>query len=207
MSKAAIDLIENNELASDTFNYEFDFEVFSIIEGIIQSVLIINSISLTAFSRYGKNATFFKYIPISAKKQIYMKLLPGILINSVVIFCITEISKNLLPGVSEKYFLLIYFVAMLLSIIDSFILILIDLWKPQLNFENEISIVKQNDNNIFKYALLVVSCMIIAYLYQIMKNINLDLAILIEAVILFIIILILNVIVIIKNEKLLKNIF
>lgn len=207
MSQAAIELIENNELASDTFNYEFDFEVFSIIEGIIQSALIINSISLTAFSRYGKNATFFKYIPISARKQIYMKLLPGILINSVVIFCITEISKNLLPGVSEKYFLLIDFVAMLLSIIDSFILILIDLWKPQLNFENEISIIKQNDNNIFKYALLVASCMIIAYLYQIMKDINLNLAILIESAILFIIILILNVIVIMKNEKLLKNIF
>ena len=207
MSQAATELIENNELASDTFNYEFDFEVFSIIEGIIQSVLIINSISLTAFSRYGKNATFFKSIPISARKQIYMKLLPGILINSIAIFCITETSKNLLPGVSEKYFLLIFFVAMLLSIIDSFILILIDLWKPQLNFENEISIVKQNDNNIFKYALLVASCMIIAYLYQIMKDINLDLAILIESAILFIIILILNVIVIMKNEKLLKNIF
>ena len=183
-----------------------DFEVFSIIIGVIQILFTISASSLTAFTRYGKNAIFFKYIPINQQKQFLLKNVIGIVINTLIILTVTITIKILVPEVSFLYLLSIFIITMLLNFINCYILTFIDLWRPQLNLEGEVSIIKQNENRWLKYILTVGMCFVIWYIKEITKELSMNTAILIEIGILTVIFILLNIKLIRKKENLFKNI-
>ncbi len=184
----------------------FDFSEFSLIIGIIEVMFIISSLSLTAISRYGKNAIFFKYIPIKFKTQFKLKNIPQIFINTIITISILGTIHYLIPGINNAYILSMLVVAMLLNIINSNILLFIDLLKPRLNYENEISVIKQNDNKLFQYILTTVICLFIWYLKEVTKELSLDLSILIEVIIFTLIVVGMEIFINKRGDKLFKNI-
>lgn len=197
----------NETLEDDIFNVlTFGFGGFSIIIGIIQVIFTLSSLSLTAISRYGKNATFFKYIPIKFKTQFRLKNMPQIIINTIIIVVILGTIHYLIPTINNSYILLMFIIAMLLNIINSNILLFLDLARPRLNYENEITVIKQNDNKLFQYILTVVMCFIIWYLNEITKELNLNMAILIEMIVFSVIVIGMEIFIHKKANKLFKKI-
>lgn len=185
----------------------FDFEIFSIIIGIIQLICMISPISLTAISRYGKNAIFFKHIPIKQNTQFRLKNIPQIAMNTIIITVVLITIYYLFPEIKILYILAMFIVAMLLNVIYSYILLLIDLGRPQLNNESEISVIQQNDNKLFKYIVTAIICVILWYIYQVTKEISMNIAIIIEIAVFSLIILILEVVINKKNDRLFERIY
>ena len=99
-----------------------------------------------------------------------------------------------------------FIIAMLLNIINSNILLFLDLARPRLNYENEITVIKQNDNKLFQYILTVVMCFIIWYLNEITKELNLNMAILIEMIVFSVIVIGMEIFIHKKANKLFKKI-
>lgn len=197
----------NGEINDNIINLlTFGFGGFSLIIGIIQVIFTLSSLSLTAISRYGKNATFFKYIPIKFTTQFRLKNMPQIIINTIITVVILGTIHYLIPTIDNIYILLMFITAMLLNIINSNILLFVDLLRPRLNYENEIAIIKQNDNKLFQYILTVVCCLIIWYLNEITKELSLNISILIEVILFSIILIGMEIFINKKSNKLFKKI-
>lgn len=194
-------------MEEDVFSiFTFGFTEFSLIIGIIQVIFTLSSLSLTAISRYGKNAIFFKYIPMKFNTQFRLKNIPQLTINTIIILVILGIVHHLIPAINNLYILLMFIVAMLLNIINSNILLFIDLQRPRLNYQNEITVIKQNDNKLFQYILTVVMCFIIWYFSQITEKLSLNISILIEIIVLSIVVIGMEIFINKKSNKLFKKI-
>ena len=194
-------------MEEDIFSmFTFGFTQFSLIIGIIQVIFTLSSLSLTAISRYGKNAIFFKYIPMKFNTQFRLKNIPQLTINTIIILVILGIVHHLIPAINNLYILLMFIVAMLLNIINSNILLFIDLQRPRLNYQNEITVIKQNDNKLFQYILTVVMCFIIWYFSQITEKLSLNISILIEIIVLSIVVIGMEIFINKKSNKLFKKI-
>ena len=194
-------------MGEDIFSmFTFGFSELSLIIGIIQVIFTLSSLSLTAISRYGKNATFFKYIPIKFSTQFRLKNMPQLILNTIIILVILGIIHYIIPAIDNLYILLMFIIAMLLNIINSNILLFIDLSRPRLNYENEVTVIKQNDNKLFQYILTVVICLIIWYLTQVTEELSLNISILIEIIIFSIIVIGMEIFIHKKANKLFKKI-
>ncbi len=194
-------------MEEDIFSmFTFGFTEFSLIVGIIQVIFTLSSLSLTAISRYGKNAIFFKYIPMKFNTQFRLKNIPQLTINTIIISVILGVIHHLIPTIDNLYILLMFIIAMLLNIINSNILLFIDLLRPRLNYENEITVIKQNDNKLFQYILTVVMCFIIWYISQITQELSLNISILIEIIVLSIIVIGMEIFIHKKANTLFKKI-
>lgn len=184
----------------------FEIGQFSIIIGIIQVIFTLSSLSLTAISRYGKNAIFFKYIPMGYRTQFRLKNIPQIIMNTIIIVTILGIVHYLIPAIDNIYILSMFVVSMLLNIINSNTLLLLDLLRPNLNYEDEITVIKQNDNKLFQYILTVGLCLIIWYLNEVTKEIDFNVAILVEIITFSIIVIVMEIFINKKAKKLFKKI-
>ena len=114
---------------------------------------------------------------------------------------------SLFPEINQIYIIYMFVIGMLLNIIYSYILLLIDLKRPQLNNENEISVIQQNDNKLFKYIVTAIICVILWYLQQITKEVQIDADIYIEIAVFLVILLILEFIINKKKDKLYAKIY
>lgn len=196
-----------NAAGEDIFNdVYFGFGEFSLIIGIIQVIFILSSLSLTAFSRYGKNAMFFKYIPMDPKLQFRLKNVPQLIINTIIILTVLGTIHYLIPAIEFVYVILMFVVGMLLNIINCNILLFLDLLRPSLNYDNDISVVKQNDNKLFQYVLTVIICIVIWYLQEVTKELNLNIAILIEIVVFSLVVVVMEIFINKKNDRLFNKI-
>lgn len=194
-------------LGEDVFNdITFGFADFSLIIGIIQAIFTFSSLSLTAISRYGKNAIFFKYIPIKFKTQFKLKNIPQLIINTIIVVSVLGTIHYLIPAIDISYILLMFIIAMLLNIINCNILLLLDLSRPNINYENEITVIKQNDNKLFQYILTTVSCLVLWYLKEVTKELDLNTSILIEIIVFSLILLGMEIFINKKNNKLFRKI-
>ena len=173
---------------------------------IIQIIFTLGSISLTAISREGKDAVIMKYIPISLYKQFLWKNIPQILINMLAIIGMTVVMAINIQRISILYYLAGIFIAMLLNIINSFLMMLVDLRKPNLNWITETSAIKDNGNKLYQYVTTIISCLLFVYFMRIFDNVNIIISFSIIIAILFIILLILNILIKKNINKLFKKI-
>lgn len=184
----------------------FGFADFSLIIGIIQVIFTFSSLSLTAISRYGKNAIFFKYIPIKFKTQFKLKNIPQLIVNTIIVVSVLGTIHHLIPAINISYILLMFIIAMLLNVINCNVLLLLDLSRPNINYENEITVIKQNDNKLFQYILTTVSCLILWYLKEVTKELSLNTSILVEIIVFSLILLGMEIFINKKNNKLFRKI-
>lgn len=128
----------------------------AVILGIILMLYMFNFIALTAISRDRKDSAFMKQIPVPLYKQIFYKILPGILLNIIPIVYVIFISKILVNDLNFYIMLFIAFIAMLGNILNNYLMILIDLKNPKLNWTTEYAVVKQNFNMIFQFIITII---------------------------------------------------
>lgn len=124
----------------------------AIVLTIIQFFAMMLYIAPTAFSRDGLNATFIKYIPLSLHKQFLYKGIPNLIFYGIETF-ITLVVFYVLTNVSILYLLIIFIVSMLLGVICSYLMLMVDLKKPKLEWDTEYAVVKQNMNLVWPMVL------------------------------------------------------
>lgn len=185
---------------------EFALQCMGIIIIIIQIMFMLGNLSRTSISREGKNAIVMKYIPISLYKQFLWKNIPEILINTFAIIGMTVVIAINIPRISILYYIAGIIIAMLLNIINSFLMIVVDLRRPNLNWITETSALKNNKNKLYQYATTIIIIVILIYLIKILKNVNIIMSLTIIIFSLFIILFIINKLIKNNINKLFKKI-
>ena len=194
------EILRNEEFRSSLGNISFDLTAVYLILGLMQLLFMTSSASLTAVSRNGKNAVFMKYIPISFYKQIVYKGIPQIFINFVSIIVILGIVHCSIASISWNYIIAIFILAMQLNIINSYIMLIVDLIRPKLEWDTEYDVLKQNNNKIFQYVFTVIIILFFMYLTKVFKNVDLNISLILSFIIFSIIILLINIF-LYRNQK------
>lgn len=120
----------------------------------------INVVASSCISREGRNAWICKIIPVSAKTQIWAKILFSVFVSviGVLLNCIIFIFYF---GYTLQRAILIFSIGSLFIIAWTLIGTFVDLTKPKLNWVNESEAVKQNINILL--SMLVSFCILILY--------------------------------------------
>lgn len=136
--KLLFEMIRNNSYSGKTL-------AFSAAAGIFFGAA--NCITPTAISREGTNIFFMKYIPLSYTKQLLAKVFSGILVSFIGLSVMLVLSIVLLR--LSPLMILFMIIIMFLSVIFTNIAgIILDLYFPKLNWDNEQKAVKQNFNTV-----------------------------------------------------------
>lgn len=109
-----------------------------------------NGISATAISREGKNLFINKFIPVDYKTQIFGKVLSGVIMG-IICMAVLIITLFIIAKPSLSLIALILIVGFFVTLFVNFIGILIDLYNPKLNWDNEQKAVKQNMNVVISW--------------------------------------------------------
>lgn len=143
---------------------------FAVEFSAIEFLFVFNFIALTAISRDGSNSVFMKQIPIPLYKQCIYKIMPGIIMNIIPILYVT-----LIAGIFFKQNLLlilgILIISALLNIFENYLMILIDLKKPKLQWTTEYAVVKQNMNMLYQMIFGTVIILVFIAIANMIKNI------------------------------------
>lgn len=131
---------------------------------IVVFFFMMNFISVTSISRDRNNANFMKYIPIDLEKQCVYKLIPGIILNFVPIMFFIVGFIYLVPSISVKSVIYFVILAILINIFNNYMMIIVDLKNPKLEWMTEYAVVKQNINMFFQIAIIVLEFGIIMFL-------------------------------------------
>lgn len=185
----------------------FALQSMCMFFGFIQIIFTLNNLSLTAISREGKNAVVMKYIPVSLYKQFIWKNIPQILLNTIVIFATTFVIWRNIPQISIWYYIVGILIAMLLNIINSFIMLIVDLKNPNLDWTTESAAIKDNGNKLYQYVTTIITILLITYFTNIFENINIIISLISIFILLFIIFILINIYLKNNINKLYKKIF
>ncbi|MDF2879894.1 MAG: hypothetical protein K0R54_451 [Clostridiaceae bacterium] len=132
------ELIRNNSYSGKTL-------AFSAAAGIFFGAA--NCITPTAISREGTDIFFMKYIPLSYTKQLLAKVISGILVSFIGLTLMLVLSIVLFR-LSPLMILFMIFIMISSVIFTNIAGIILDLYFPKLNWDNEQKAVKQNFNTV-----------------------------------------------------------
>lgn len=122
-----------------------------------------NCITSTAISREGSDIFIMKYIPLSYTKQLLAKVLSGILVSFMGLLLILILSIVLFK-LSPLMILLMVLVMIPSVIFTNIIGIILDLFFPKLNWDNEQKAVKQNFNTVISIFVGIILAALIVFL-------------------------------------------
>lgn len=125
-----------------------------------QVFYMMNFTSIIAISRESKNAILTKYIPISLQKQFKLKVSLGVFLNLLAGVLVTIFYYMSVHNVFSTILIAIELV--ILNIIGEKFKLLTDLKKPQIDWNSEYTMMKQNTNvmYILFYTILVVGILL-----------------------------------------------
>ena len=120
-----------------------------------QIFYMMNFTSIISISRESQNAMITKYIPISLKKQFDLKITLGTLFNMIAAILVTLFYYICTKNVPVT--VLIFVMLFLINRMGEKLKLLIDLHKPQLVWDTEYTMMKQNTNVMYElfYSLIV----------------------------------------------------
>lgn len=186
---------------------DFALQSICIILGILQIIFTFNNVSITGISREGKNAIMMKYIPISLYKQFIWKNIPQIMLNIIVIIGMTVTIAINIPKISIWYYIVVIFNAMLLNIINSIIMLIIDLKNPKLDWLEDSASVNDSGKKLYQYVITIIIIITLSYITKIFKGINIIVSLILISLILLTILFIINFYVKKNINKLFKKIY
>jgi len=163
--------ILTSDLVGQKIDFYIDLSIICLIIGIIQIVFTISNISISSISREGNNAIYMKFIPLDFYKQFIYKSIPQILINTILILIILILVKLIFPSFDLIYLIFIFIIANLLNILNSNLMVLVDLYKPNLNWKADYEAIKNNNNKLFQYAFTILIILLLVYLCNIFSKI------------------------------------
>lgn len=184
----------------------FNSEMVCVILGALQVLFSMSGLSLTAISREGKNAVFLKYVPIDFYKQFLYKNVLQVILNTIISIIVLGSIYFLVSKITLIQILLIFATSIFISLINSFLMLIVDLRRPILNWDSEYIVTKKNENKIFQYVLMIIMILVLLYLANIFKEININIAIIIQLILFAGIFMIINILVKKKSKRLFKNI-
>lgn len=199
-------LLNTDEYRDALSELKFDIEAVCIILGAIQVAGLFNYTSITAISREGKNAYLMKLLPVDLYKQIIYKNIPQVLINSIFSAIILFVIKYQIPELENKYIFILFIISFLLNLINSIILIIIDLLMPKIEWDSEYEILKNNKNKLLQYVLIIFNIIFLIFIKNLFKNYNLNNSLIIFIIILIFIYTIINILINKYKNKLFKKI-
>lgn len=150
----------------------FNAEILCYILIILQVLFSISNISLTAVSRDGRSALFVKYIPVELYKQFIYKIMPQVLLNLLLTIVLLSILWYFLPFMNIIYIFFVFVVAMMINFINSYLMLVVDLRRPNLNWSTEYAVVKKSNNKMFQYVFMIINVLFLMYLAKIFENVN-----------------------------------
>lgn len=145
---------------SNMFEDKTSISIGIILVCIVQFFSMFVYLSITAISREGQNAIFMKYIPVTLEKQLNYKTMPNIIIMSVINVAVIVIAEYLIK-MPVIYMVMTFILMSVISYLQSFVLILIDLNKPKLEWNSEYTVAKQNLNLMWPLILGIVNIMVV----------------------------------------------
>lgn len=185
--------IEKNEEAMQLFKQlNLNVEGFCIILIILQVLFSLTNLSITAVSRHGKNSIFFKYIPISLYKQFWLKNILQICMSSVISIIVCFVIKFIVISIPIGYVIAIFIDGMLVGVLNSMVMLIVDLKRPLLDWKAEYEVIKQNSNKIFQYVYTISVVLLLMYFINIFDTINFNIVILIVSLIFIVLIFIID---------------
>lgn len=202
-----MDTFENEDYINELGINNFALQCICIAIGIIQIIYTLGNISITSISRDGKNAVVMKYIPVSLYKQFLWKNFPQIVINIIPIIGMIVVVAINIPKISILYYLEGIIIAMLLNIINSFLLIIFNLKKPYLDWATEISAIKDNRGKLYQYVITICTILILAYFTKVFKDVNIHVSLTIIIIVLLITLIVLIVFIKKNINKLFEKIY
>ena len=159
-----------------SINTEFVCDILIVL----QVMFSISNISLTAISREGKDALLIKYIPIELYKQFIYKNIPQFLLNMLITVVILSLFWYVIPTINIIYMLMIFAISIVINLINCYLMLIVDLRRPNLDWATEEAVVKKSDNKLFQYALMVINILVLLYIATIFKEIKLIYALITE---------------------------
>lgn len=125
-----------------------------------QVFYMMNFASIIAISREAKNSIIMKYIPLKFEKQIKLKLKIGIFVNLISGTLVSVIYYMIIKNI--YYSALVFIILLLINLIGEKFKILIDLRNPQVTWESEYTMMKQNTNVMYElfYTLIIIGILI-----------------------------------------------
>lgn len=184
--------MQDESISNAMQNLSFNAEVVCDILIVLQVLFSISNISLTAISREGKNAIFIKHIPIALYKQFLYKNVPQIILNLLISVVVLGMILYLVPSINILYLFMIFIMATLINFINSYLMLIVDLRRPNLDWDTEYSVVKKSDNKLFQYALMIVNVIFLMYIASVLEDTNILIALIIEIIIFAIIFIIID---------------
>lgn len=201
-------IINNNQEIYDFFNtLSLNIEGLCAMLILLQVLFSFVKYSAIGISKEGRNAIFLKYIPVDLYKQFCFKNIVQIVTNVIISIIALCTIKYIIPRIEIYYLIIIFIDAIIINIINSFIMMIIDLKRPNLNWKTEYEVIKQNENIMFQYALTVIFTLIYLYLSKIFKGINFNISILGISAILMLLLILINRYVKKRKYKLFEKIY
>ena len=71
-------------------------------------------------------------------------------------------------------------------------MLIVDIRRPNLDWNTEYSVVKKSDNKFFQYALMILNVLLLMYITTLLKQINLNLALIIDILVYLLIFIIID---------------
>lgn len=133
----------------------------AIFLSIGQVFYMMNFCSIIAISKESKNSIITKYVPIKLNKQFNIKISIGIILNMISGILVSIVyyicTKNILNTI------ILFIVLNFINLICEKFKILIDLKRPQISWDNEYTMMKQNTNVLYElfYTLIVIGILMI----------------------------------------------
>lgn len=202
-----IDSFQKEDLITEIGINNFTLQCICSVMICIQIIFTFGNLSLTVISREGKDVVVMKYIPVSLYKQFVWKNIPQILINTIAIIGMGSVIAINIPKVSILYYLVGALIAMLLNLINCFLMFVVDLIKPNLNWITETSAIKDNGNKLYQYVTTIIISLLFIYFIKIFEGVNIIISLSIIIIILFIIFFLINILIKKNINKLFKKIY
>ena len=184
--------IHDEQIKQAIEKFTFNTEVVCDILIILQVMFSISNIALTAISRDGKDARFIKYIPIELYKQFIYKIIPQFALNLLITFVILGLIWFILPSIEIIYMLLILAIGIVINLLNCYLMLIVDLRRPNLDWTTEEAVVRKSDNKLFQYVLLIINTLVLLYIASIFKEINILKALIAELIIYIVVFVIID---------------
>ena len=199
--------IQNDKDIRETLaQLSFNMEVACYILIALQVLFSISTVSLTAISREGKDAILIKYAPIDLYKQFLYKNVLQFILNIIVSVVVLGLLLYLIPDIGIVNTILIFLISIFTNLINSYTMLLVDLRKPNINWNSEYEVTKNSDKKSFQYGFMIIMVLILLYIGRLLENLNIVLGLTIEIAIFAIIFIIYNIILKKKINKVFNKI-
>lgn len=186
------EIMKEETIRQELQNMSLNIEMVCYLLIVLQVLFSISNISLTAVSREGKSAIFMKQIPISFYQQFRYKNVPQILLNMVVSFIVLGIVGYVIPIFDITSLIMIFAISMLINSINSYLMLIVDLRRPNLDWDTAYSVVKKSSNKFFQYAFMIINVLFLLYVAKWLEGIDLKVALLAEMIVFAIIFLVID---------------